>query len=466
MLKIRFAVEFVLLLLLCGAALAQPTPEVRQYQVNYVDPANAPTIDGVDGDAAWAAAASGGDDWRLLREDSAPTDIYNNDFQMLWNSQSLFIRITTGNGDWDANPQDGRIDFGFFSFWMFLDPNKDGELNFDPSAGQGQSTGAYRSPDNYQFSFNTYDGFSQCGQDRMDDMDGGDDCSQGDGSTTMTIQMGPAGPSGMGTFSEAHIDDVFGNAGHWEGLRTSHVAQKAGANGAIVEMAIDWTDLDASAGGANDDGDGLNAEGAPANGDVWFANIGAVTTNPLNFLPVWNWHTEPNDFEFFASRPHGEITFVGRPLGVGDFDDNGKYECADVDALVAEIVAGTNDPAFDLNEDEVVDSADLDAWLIEAGTFSSGSPILAGDADLNGDVDGEDFLKWNRNKFTATPGWCAGDFDADGTIDGDDFLVWDGNKFQGANSTAAVPEPGLELLAAFCAAILLRRQRSSQSARC
>ena len=129
----------------------------------------------------------------------------------------------------------------------------------------------------------------------------------------------------------------------------------------------------------------------------------------------------------------------------GDFDGNNTLDCLDVDALVAEIVAGTNMPAFDLNGDAAVDNFDLTQWLADAGAvnLASGNPYLPGDANLDGVVDGQDFIEWNTHKFTNTAKWCSGDFNADGVVDGADFITWNGNKFTSSDSFVAVPEPGL-----------------------
>jgi hypothetical protein len=56
-----------------------------------------------------------------------------------------------------------------------------------------------------------------------------------------------------------------------------------------------------------------------------------------------------------------------------------------------------------------------------------------GDANLDGFVDGLDFIIWNDHKFTAEAAWCAGDFNADGFVDGQDFIVWNANKFTSAD---------------------------------
>ena len=158
-----------------------------------------------------------------------------------------------------------------------------------------------------------------------------------------------------------------------------------------------------------------------------------------------------------------EILFeVGGDPG-GDFDGNGSYDCADVDALVGEIAGGTNAPGFDISGDGLVDGVDLTAWLLEAGNanIGPGQAYLEGDANLDGSVDVGDFNIWNGSKFTTTPEWCSGDFNADGSVDVGDFNIWNGNKFQ-SSDFAAVPEPG-GLILAFLGLPLLylhRRRRA------
>ncbi len=133
-------------------------------------------------------------------------------------------------------------------------------------------------------------------------------------------------------------------------------------------------------------------------------------------------------------------------LAGGDFNWDGAYDCTDVDQLVNAIVFGTNRAEMDVTGDGLVDSNDLHDWLARAGAaqLASGASYLGGDANLDGTVDGNDFLAWNEHKFTANASWCSGDFNADGTVDGVDFLVWNENKFQSA--AAAVPEPSWSLM--------------------
>ncbi len=152
----------------------------------------------------------------------------------------------------------------------------------------------------------------------------------------------------------------------------------------------------------------------------------------------------------YAGGDGNDIWLMGMSTGVdGDFDNNGLYECADVDGLVADIAAGNNTASFDMNGDMVVDQLDLEAWLVEAGDVggltASGNPVLPGDANLDGNVNGADFLEWNTNKFQDIAAWCAGDFNADGSVNGGDFLIWNTNKFTSAD-VAAVPEPASMLI--------------------
>ena len=127
-----------------------------------------------------------------------------------------------------------------------------------------------------------------------------------------------------------------------------------------------------------------------------------------------------------------------------DFNLDGNVNGADVDLLVMEIVAMTNSSSFDLTADGLVNNADLSEWLSAAGAINlpSGNSYLYGDANLDGVVDGSDFITWNSNKFTSVAAWTHADFNADGSVDGSDFIVWNSNKFTSADGvTATVPEP-------------------------
>lgn len=194
-----------------------------------------------------------------------------------------------------------------------------------------------------------------------------------------------------------------------------------------------------------------------ADGNLFMSGFGGelnfipdVVTDPASIADdsALNWYTS-DVFAGFAGLDvaHGSVV----PPGNGDFDGDGDYACADVDALVAEIVAMTNTTSFDLTGDGSVDQADLAAWLLEAGEaeIGPGRPYLEGDANLDGVVDVSDFNIWNGFKFTNTAAWCSGDFNADGVVDVSDFNIWNNFKFSTADSVSSVPEPNSCLLLVF-----------------
>jgi predicted outer membrane repeat protein len=125
-----------------------------------------------------------------------------------------------------------------------------------------------------------------------------------------------------------------------------------------------------------------------------------------------------------------------------DFDGDTDCDIDDIDLLIGEIVAGTNDPAFDLTGDGLVNLDDRDQWLAEAGAMNlpSGNPFLPADSNLDGVVDGLDFLAWNANKFGAGGAWSRADFNADGVTDGLDFIIWNTFKFQSSGRPGLAPQ--------------------------
>ena len=147
----------------------------------------------------------------------------------------------------------------------------------------------------------------------------------------------------------------------------------------------------------------------------------------------------------------------------GDFDEDGAFDCSDIDALVVAISTESNNLAFDLNNDGQLDGGDIDSWLLEAGNQNIGSRYVLGDANFDGAVDGSDFNIWNENKFTNTAEYCSSDFNADGVVDGSDFNIWNQNKFTSAAAASpqTVPEPSAFTILAMLGTItlLLRRQQ-------
>ncbi len=149
-----------------------------------------------------------------------------------------------------------------------------------------------------------------------------------------------------------------------------------------------------------------------------------------------------------GSRPEYIAAWQGLDSLVCDFDSDSDCDLADLNQLLVQgpisegvaVTPGSNGQ-FDLNLDGVIDLLDRDFWLSSAATENGlGSPYKLGDANLDGTVDGQDFLAWNGSKFSERLRWNLGDFNGDGNVNGTDFLAWNANKFTSAGVTA-VPEP-------------------------
>ena len=95
-----------------------------------------------------------------------------------------------------------------------------------------------------------------------------------------------------------------------------------------------------------------------------------------------------------------------------------------------------------------------------------GMSILAGDTgpvvangDFNGDneVDGADFLIWQRQNGTSVTPYTGADGNGDGTVDDQDLALWQGDfgtSVATAPLTAAVPEPPSLAISVFTSMLL------------
>ena len=153
--------------------------------------------------------------------------------------------------------------------------------------------------------------------------------------------------------------------------------------------------------------------------------------------------------------------FVAAP---GDFDGNGQLDVADIDLLHGSILAGTNDVAFDLNEDQLVNADDYGVWVTDLKN------TWIGDSNLDGKFDSSDFVTvFTAGEFEDTQvgnsTWGTGDWNADGEFNSSDFVaafVAGGFELGERNAVAAVPEPSsaLLLLTSLLGMLALRRKNA------
>ncbi len=140
-----------------------------------------------------------------------------------------------------------------------------------------------------------------------------------------------------------------------------------------------------------------------------------------------------------------------------DFDGNGACGLDDIDALMNEVAAGTNDGAFDLNGDGSVNDLDRDVWLGDAGPRNGfAGSYLVGDANLDGTVAAADLnavgLTWQSDNNN----WSNGNFSGGGTNAVDlNAMALNWQESVPSAGAEAVPEPSaIVLVLGFVAALL------------
>jgi hypothetical protein len=138
----------------------------------------------------------------------------------------------------------------------------------------------------------------------------------------------------------------------------------------------------------------------------------------------------------------------------GDYDEDRKLDVDDIDLLTAAILAGETTPAFDLNENGVLDPDDRVVWVEELADTNFG------DTNLNGVFNTGDLVKVFQageyeDQLTGNSTWATGDWNGDTEFgSGDLVLAFSSGAFEGpsqlpgpAGGTSVVPEPaGLALL--------------------
>ena len=133
----------------------------------------------------------------------------------------------------------------------------------------------------------------------------------------------------------------------------------------------------------------------------------------------------------------------------GDFNDDNILDVQDIDLLSNEVRNGTNDPAFDLGDDDIVDESDRVIWVHDL------KKTYFGDSNLDGEFNSSDFVTVFKageyeDDIEMNSGWAEGDWNGDGDFGSRDlvFAFQQGGFEEGPRIAAPVPEPSSVLLLA------------------
>jgi hypothetical protein len=144
------------------------------------------------------------------------------------------------------------------------------------------------------------------------------------------------------------------------------------------------------------------------------------------------------------------------PLYAANAVDANKVDAVDVNLFA--------DAWFDLEqsiaEAELTSRGYAGQFLDDVLAAFGFSASLPGDFDVDGDVDGADFLDWQRQVGSAVPNGTGADANGDGTVDGLDLAEWSENFGEvaaspaGSPAAASVPEPAALSLVAVAVAMV------------
>ena len=167
------------------------------------------------------------------------------------------------------------------------------------------------------------------------------------------------------------------------------------------------------------------------------------TTGPVSVPDMFTTFLVTIDLSSFNIALQGDTEYV-----MGIFQDNdsnfitggGFFRISASRATGFEDVFQTNlDTGLPEYNPGYVDSQHEFGYEQLAGSFTL-APLLVGDYDFDGAVDGADFLKWQRSLGTND---STADGDDSGLLDGADLVIWEDHFGEGAAAAAntAVPEP-------------------------
>ena len=171
---------------------------------------------------------------------------------------------------------------------------------------------------------------------------------------------------------------------------------------------------------------------------------------------------EARALRFGSVRGNVDNWYLAPHPFVGDFDDDGILDVLDIDLLSNEVRNGTNKPAFDLGNDNMVDESDRVIWVHDLKN------TYFGDANFDGEFNSSDFVAVFQageyeDDIEMNSGWAEGDWNGDGDFTSRDFVFafQDGGYEKGPRVAAVVPEPSSVFLVLLGVAVLFARMRSN-----
>ncbi|MEM1097375.1 MAG: hypothetical protein AAGH92_01180 [Planctomycetota bacterium] len=160
----------------------------------------------------------------------------------------------------------------------------------------------------------------------------------------------------------------------------------------------------------------------------------------------------------FGTNGRGFFSIDTR-LAVGDFDESGTLDSADVDELFASV----GRPAvaiwqqYDLVADGTIDDQDVMHWITEI------AQTQPGDTNLDGVVDQADLNAVLNNWGASNTGWAGGDTDGTGTVEQGDLNAvlntWGFRRQDTPSISTRLPEPGIAGFAYGAMLLITRRHR-------
>jgi hypothetical protein len=188
-------------------------------------------------------------------------------------------------------------------------------------------------------------------------------------------------------------------------------------------------------------------------------NVPATTFGPFSAPGV------PQDTHFFPiAGGHGVTSGIldrwtyTSLCNNGDFNNSGALDVEDIDLLSNVVRLGTNEPAYDLNADQLVDDLDRTVWV------ETLRKTYFGDSSLDGEFNTADLVQVFQagvyeDTIDGNAGWASGDWNGDADFNSRDLvLAFQSGGYEAGPRPAAVPEPSASLLLLIGIAIAARRR--------